>query len=351
MAPGHFEMLLTSSQGSCEPTTCEAEGKNCGYIDDGCGGEIQCGECPDGWECGVQEDNVCYSPDPETFTITVSALSPGIVDTYSCGNPSDISGGWSYKQYASYPSMDLVFTLPLDETWTPLQFSPKSATGVVSGNSDEQWSSWENDCYAELDRVASTLGDRFLAATCSQPTDIYGGYSYHQYSGALQVWAAPAKPLEGLAIDVTGYLVGSYLSGEDAALASWDSECDLWMDQMTGLTQGITQTWACGAYGDISGGYSYKQLASEPAMSVRTDLVLNEELVTFIPKQAVGVVSGDRNEQFSSWRDDCFDELATLKSNYGPRFITGVCGEPSDVYGGYSYKQYAGPIRIYLEPL
>lgn len=47
----------------CVPTTCVDEGKTCGGIPDGCGGELACGECeaPDG--CGGGGvDNVCGHP-------------------------------------------------------------------------------------------------------------------------------------------------------------------------------------------------------------------------------------------------------------------------------------------------
>jgi len=38
--------------GSCTPTTCAAQGKDCGSIPDGCGGTLECGNCPDGQTCG-----------------------------------------------------------------------------------------------------------------------------------------------------------------------------------------------------------------------------------------------------------------------------------------------------------
>jgi hypothetical protein len=43
----------------CVPTTCEAEGKNCGRIDDGCGRVLECGNCADGCTCGETVANVC----------------------------------------------------------------------------------------------------------------------------------------------------------------------------------------------------------------------------------------------------------------------------------------------------
>jgi hypothetical protein len=45
---------------ACEPTTCQAAGKNCGSIDDGCGGSLACGECAAPQTCGGGgRTNVC----------------------------------------------------------------------------------------------------------------------------------------------------------------------------------------------------------------------------------------------------------------------------------------------------
>ncbi len=44
----------------CTPTTCEEGGKDCGWISDGCGGEILCGECTPPETCGGGgTENVC----------------------------------------------------------------------------------------------------------------------------------------------------------------------------------------------------------------------------------------------------------------------------------------------------
>ncbi|WP_395807598.1 Ig-like domain-containing protein [Archangium minus] len=47
----------TPGNGTCVPTTCVAQGKNCGSIPDGCGGTLQCGTCGSGQVCSTQ--NVC----------------------------------------------------------------------------------------------------------------------------------------------------------------------------------------------------------------------------------------------------------------------------------------------------
>jgi len=42
----------TSDAGTCAPRTCTAVNANCGAVADGCGGILQCGNCPPGQTCG-----------------------------------------------------------------------------------------------------------------------------------------------------------------------------------------------------------------------------------------------------------------------------------------------------------
>jgi hypothetical protein len=73
--------LLGETDG-CTPTTCGAQGKNCGKVDDGCGGSLDCGVCPGILVCGAQSPNVCGCV-PKTCT----ALG------VNCGQQSDGCGG------------------------------------------------------------------------------------------------------------------------------------------------------------------------------------------------------------------------------------------------------------------
>ena len=57
----------------CTPASCEALGKSCGVVADGCGGTVDCGSCSDGAVCGIVSANVC----------TPAAIASG--DEYSSG--------------------------------------------------------------------------------------------------------------------------------------------------------------------------------------------------------------------------------------------------------------------------
>jgi hypothetical protein len=77
----------------CTPTTCLAEGKNCGSISDGCGRTLNCGTCQGRQFCGGGgEDNVCGGCTPDT-SCAEEAWKCGTLNTgcamVSCGTCDD----------------------------------------------------------------------------------------------------------------------------------------------------------------------------------------------------------------------------------------------------------------------
>lgn len=77
------------SSGKCEPTTCEAQGKSCGVIADGCGGVIDCGSCGEGQVCGAQQANVCAGLDDVCVRLSPEVACEG----KQCGVEGDGCGG------------------------------------------------------------------------------------------------------------------------------------------------------------------------------------------------------------------------------------------------------------------
>jgi inhibitor of cysteine peptidase len=76
-----------AGSGSCTPTTCAAEGKDCGSIADGCGGTLSCGTCSTGETCS---DNVCTTPACTPTTCAAEgkdcgSIADGCGGTLSCG--------------------------------------------------------------------------------------------------------------------------------------------------------------------------------------------------------------------------------------------------------------------------
>ena len=94
----------TASLAQCIPTTCAAEGRACGTMDNGCGVTLSCGSCPAPQTCGGGGvEGVCGKPGAECVPTTCAAegRTCGTIDngcglTISCGScraPQTCGGG------------------------------------------------------------------------------------------------------------------------------------------------------------------------------------------------------------------------------------------------------------------
>ncbi|HSQ67924.1 MAG TPA: hypothetical protein VLM85_32160 [Polyangiaceae bacterium] len=98
---GEVWLLAATLAGStCTPTTCAAQGKNCGTISDGCGGTLSCGTCTSPQTCGGGgTPNVCGTCTPTSCTAqgkNCGTISDGCGGTLSCGtctSPQTCGGG------------------------------------------------------------------------------------------------------------------------------------------------------------------------------------------------------------------------------------------------------------------
>lgn len=73
--------------GGCAPTTCAAQGKNCGSIPDGCGGTLGCGSCAAGTTCGGGgTSNVCgaLALDVKPFKVSGAVTLNGATPQTTC---------------------------------------------------------------------------------------------------------------------------------------------------------------------------------------------------------------------------------------------------------------------------
>jgi hypothetical protein len=72
-------LTITPAGAACTPTTCAAQGKNCGTISNGCGGTLSCGACAAPQTCGGGGvANVCGGGTSATAQLTVTATGrPG----------------------------------------------------------------------------------------------------------------------------------------------------------------------------------------------------------------------------------------------------------------------------------
>jgi uncharacterized protein (TIGR03382 family) len=82
----------------CTPTTCAAQGKNCGTIADSCGATLDCGTC-DGGVCGAGgTSNVCGCQPATCVTLqkdcgTVSDGCGGMLTCGTCSGRATCGGG------------------------------------------------------------------------------------------------------------------------------------------------------------------------------------------------------------------------------------------------------------------
>ena len=91
---GGNDGLLPDGAAPCTPTTCNALGFTCGYAGDGCGGALQCGACTAPGYCGGGGFNLCggnngMSPDGGALCSPTSCAALG----YTCGYAADGCGG------------------------------------------------------------------------------------------------------------------------------------------------------------------------------------------------------------------------------------------------------------------
>jgi len=91
----------TSAPPNCVPTTCTAEGKNCGVISDHCGGLLGCGACQGDDICGGAAANVCGPAPCRPLSCrgegkncgTISDGCGGTLDCGACSEPDRCGGG------------------------------------------------------------------------------------------------------------------------------------------------------------------------------------------------------------------------------------------------------------------
>src|SRR5262245_14359280 len=119
------QTLFISKPLTCTPTTCSAQGKNCGSISDGCGGTLVCGTCTAPQTCGgggvanVCGGTVAPPPPPQLAQLTLSA------------------SGRNGETVSSTPSG---LSVPVGTTGSATFATGTSITLRVSNNRDAIWS-------------------------------------------------------------------------------------------------------------------------------------------------------------------------------------------------------------------
>ncbi len=103
----------TPDASTCVPTTCAAQGKNCGSIMDGCGAVILCGTCTVPDTCGgggaganVCGNGMCSSTNCVAESAACGQISDGCADVLDCGtcNAPAVCGGGGVANQCAVPT-------------------------------------------------------------------------------------------------------------------------------------------------------------------------------------------------------------------------------------------------------
>ena len=68
----------------CALVTCEDAEAQCGSLNDGCGGMLECGQCLDSEECGIETPNQCTNTSCESIDCEHANAECGAIDN-GCG--------------------------------------------------------------------------------------------------------------------------------------------------------------------------------------------------------------------------------------------------------------------------
>jgi len=106
----------------CTPTTCAAQGKNCGTIPDGCGGTLTCGVCTAPLTCGGGGvANVCGTGAPAPVTAALTLTATGRAGETVSSTPAGLSvpvGTTGSASFAVGTSMTLSATNGRSVIWS-----------------------------------------------------------------------------------------------------------------------------------------------------------------------------------------------------------------------------------------
>jgi hypothetical protein len=161
---------------SCTPASCEALGKSCGVVADGCGGTVDCGSCAEGAACGIVSANVCTSLSELCTPQTAAAVCAG----KQCGVEGDGCGGT--VDCGSCPDgqlcgIDAPFQCAMPQTSTP-DSCPSRLPGCAEAG-------------AECGLIGNGCGGLFDCGSC--PSGELCGVGGPQKCGAIPT-CEPADP-------------------------------------------------------------------------------------------------------------------------------------------------------------
>lgn len=230
----------------CEPTSCAAQGKDCGVIGDGCGGQLECGECADPQSCGgggemnvcgcsaESDAELCAAQGAECGSIEVED-SCGVRRVPDCGGCGDSqpcgayeanqcgfsAAGWRYHTVDNDGVVGQNVSMTLDSAG-----QPHLAYQRVDADTELKYAFFDGNLWytsvvndgvmAGRDTAIVVAEDDtvHLAEVSFEGLLVWSGQPYDW--GEPQVVSAAARPQIDLAMDSSGGLHLCHLSSTDA---------------------------------------------------------------------------------------------------------------------------------------
>jgi hypothetical protein len=177
----------------CVPTTCEAEGAVCGPLQDGCGGELQCGDCLGAAECGSAVPNQCGCAvlvdggiatlrlEPVTAWLDVTVNGQPVVSTASAYGTFSLSASDGAQatgsQWSKRPTWDPAAGASLDAV--PVRVLPGHYSVRYAIGGTDAGSVWPRNTGGDIGTIDVLAdGDRFAVDLTSlevAPALSFGG--------------------------------------------------------------------------------------------------------------------------------------------------------------------------------
>jgi hypothetical protein len=208
--------------GACVRTTCAAEGGPCGTIDDGCGGNLDCGACPTGKEC---------SPDTSSCCQPWSCAQIGV----SCGKAFD-GCGFDLDCGGCPSGADCIYGRCC---------GPSQAVCAAEGRSCG-WA-WDSCRYVSVDCGSCPAGEQCTwGGACCTPTVCQAGRCGWAYDSTCNVWVDCGGCADGQTCGWNGVCCGTGNVCQDAGRScgsTYDAACGVSVD-CGSCADGAVCTWS-----------------------------------------------------------------------------------------------------------
>ncbi len=195
--------------GGCAPTTCAAQGKDCGTVSDGCGGFLGCGVCVAPASCGGSgTPNVCGAWRVVTSPVSVdlNAVSGRAADDVWAVGKNDVvlrytGASWSTVRAPTANATDVLYAAwaaAVNDAWTVgsagriFRWDGSTFSPVASGTTDDLFAVWgasANDVWAGGDNLILHWNGGAWSPAWTRTGAPYGPRSLWGAS-ASEVWSA-----------------------------------------------------------------------------------------------------------------------------------------------------------------